>query len=202
MAAAGLHDACARGPAWRRTGPDTPAPHPPQPWRSVHGPQRRSGRGYSAGGYSGVNVSPRSANRSRGASVPEVGARVDGLAADQDLVVEVGAGRAAGVAGPGDEAAALDALAGLDVEAREVAVERAHVLAVVEDDRGAVFLMRAGEDHGAVGRGVDRGAALGADVHAAVELEPGGPRGVARAELGVHGAADRPARRQRRHRLT
>src|SRR6267142_1829643 len=116
--------------------------------------------------------------------VPEVGARIDGLAAHENLVVQVRPRRASGVAGPADEAAALDALPRLDVQPREVAVQRADVLAVVDDDRVAVFLVQAGQHHGAVGRRVDRGATLGADVHAAVELEPRGPRRVAGAVFG------------------
>src|SRR5215831_18546507 len=67
-------------------------------------------------------------------SVPQVGARVDRLPLDQNLVVQVRAGRAAGVAGPADDGATLDTVAGLDVRLREVAIDALDVLAVVEHD--------------------------------------------------------------------
>src|SRR5262249_18756343 len=130
-------------------------------------------------------------------SVPEVGARVDRLPLDQNLVVQVRAGRAAGVAGPADDGATLDTVAGLDVSPREVTIDALDVLAVVEHDGDPVFLVGSGDRHDATGRSADRRAVLGADVQAAVELVPRRPRRLAHAELGVDGPPDRPPRRQR-----
>ena len=115
--------------------------------------------------------------------------------------MEVRAGRAAGVAGPANDGAAVDPVARLDVRLREVTVDALDVLAVVEDDRDPVFLVRPGDRHDTTGRSADRRAVLGADVETAVELGPRRPRRCPHAELGVDGAADRPPRGQRRKRL-
>src|SRR3954453_20721888 len=90
--------------------------------------------------------------RSAGA---EVRARVDRLALDPDLPVQV---RARGVAGAADEAddlAARDLVAHLDVERALVTVERAQGVAVVDHGAVAVAVLDVGDDDDAVGRGPD-----------------------------------------------
>src|SRR6266566_6014345 len=96
--------------------------------------------------------------------IPEVRAGVDRLALDHDLVVQVRAGRAAGVPGPADHGAALDPVTRLDVRLREMAVHALDVLAMVEDDRDAVFLIGPGDRHDAASRSADGRAVLCADV--------------------------------------
>src|SRR6185369_15325743 len=71
--------------------------------------------------------------------VPEELARVHRLSVDLDLVVQVRAGGAAGIPGERDDLAPLDALALLHSDLLEMPVERAQVVAVVEDDGGAVL---------------------------------------------------------------
>src|SRR5947207_11028156 len=133
--------------------------------------------------------------------VPEVRARVDGVTLHENFVVEVRARGTPGVAGVRDHLTPLDALAVLHEGLREVAVERADLLAVVDDDRNTVLRLRAGEeDRPARGR-ADRRAGLGVDVEAAVELGDARPRREAGAELAVHAAAHGRARRKRRPRL-
>src|SRR4030095_13092225 len=133
--------------------------------------------------------------------VPEIGAGIDCLSLDQDLVVQVRAGGASRVAGPPDDRSSLDALTRLDVQSREVAVEALDVLSVVQDDGDAVLLVRARHRDRAGGRRAHRRAVLRADVDAAVELGALRPRRLPHAVLGIDGAAYRPARRQRRQRL-
>src|SRR5919106_841329 len=130
-------------------------------------------------------------------SIPKVRARIDGPTADQDLVVQVRARGAPGVAGVADERPTLHALARLHAELRQVAVEGADVLAVVDDDRRPVILRVAGVDHGPRRRRVDRCTARGPDVDAGVELALVRPGRLPVAEFGVHGAPHGPPRGQR-----
>src|SRR5262245_46440866 len=124
--------------------------------------------------------------------IPEIGAGIDRVALDQDLVVQMRAGGASGIAGPPDDRTALDTLARLDVQPREVAVETLEVLAVVEDDGDAVLLVRARHCDRAGGRRAYGRAVLRADVDAAVELGALRPRRLPHPVLGVDGAAHRP----------
>src|SRR4030095_10724821 len=131
-------------------------------------------------------------------SLPEIAGGVDRLVLDPDLVVQVRAGRAPGIAGECDDISALHFLVHGDVELGEVAVERLCLIAVLDDQRLAVFGIDAREDHGAGRGGLDGRAHPRADVEPAVELRVGRPgRGaaaLARIALAAHG----PARRQRR----
>ena len=129
--------------------------------------------------------------------VPEELARVHRLTVNLDLVVQVRAGGAAGVPGERDDLSPVDALARLHADLLEVPVERAQLVAVIEDDGVAVLAAAAREVHGAGGRGQDRGPPIRADVEAAVELLLAGPRGLAHAEPRVERPAHRPAQRQR-----
>src|SRR6266571_3796034 len=105
--------------------------------------------------------------------------------------------RPSGVARVADQRATIHLLPPLHRRLREMPVERTDVVPVVEDDRDAVLGLGACEGDRA-GRGrLDRRAALGADVDAGVVLGGGHPGGLPMAELGVHGAAHGPARRQR-----
>src|SRR5436189_3908445 len=150
----------------------------------------------------GVNLHRGSGARSpRPELVPEVRARVDGVTLHENFVVEVRARGAPGVAGVRDHLTPLDALAVLHEGLREVAVERADLLAVVDDDRNTVLRLRAGEEDRAARGRADRRAGLGVDVDAAVELGDSRPRREAVAELGVDAAAHGPARRERGQRL-
>src|SRR5262252_3390396 len=161
----------------------------------MRGAARLCGPPPSVGGLGGPLEAPQSK------LIPEVGAGVDRLPLNQDLVVQVRAGRAARVAGPADDGASVDTVADPDVRLREVAIDALDVLAVVEDDRDAVFLVRPRNRHDAAGRGADRRTVVCADVEAAVELAPRRPRRLPHPELGVDGPADGPTRRQRGERL-
>ena len=76
-------------------------------------------------------------------------------------------------------------------------VEALDVLAVVHDHCRAVLRRGAREDDRACGRRLHRRAAVGADVHAGMELGLVRPRRLAVAEFGVHRATHGPARGQR-----
>src|SRR3989441_12547036 len=132
--------------------------------------------------------------------VPEVGAGVDGLPLHHDLVVKVRARGAPGIAGVADHLAPLDPLALLHGGLREVAVKRADVLAVVENDRDAVLRLRAGEGDRPFRGGADRRAGLRVDIDAAVELGDPRPRREAGCRTRGVGGAPRPAGRERCHR--
>src|SRR3989304_100465 len=131
-------------------------------------------------------------------SLPEVAGGVDRLALDMDLVVQVRARSAPGVAGGRDDVPALHLLVYGHVEPGEVAVERLRLVAVLDDQHMAEFGIYARKDHGARRGGLDGRAHPRADVEPAVELRLGRPRrgaaAVARVDLAAHG----PARRQRR----
>ena len=82
--------------------------------------------------------------------------RIDVGVADQRREVQVVAAGEAGRAGEAEPLAALDARARLDVDARQVAVERGEPEAVVEHDAVAVDPEIAREEHPARGRRGDR----------------------------------------------
>ncbi len=109
---------------------------------------------------------------------------------------------AAGAAGEGDELAALDVGALLHPDLLEVPVERAQVVAVVQDDGVPVLAPVAREEHGAGGGGHDRRPPVGADVEPAMELQLATPRGRAHAETGVERAVHRPAHGDRQENRT
>src|SRR2546426_6591473 len=159
----------------------------------IWGRQARAGLRPAAPSAGGRSPPPRKL-------IPEVGAGVDGLPLHHDLVVKVGARGAPGIAGITDHLAPLDPLALLHGGLREVAVERADVLAVVENDRDAVLRLRAGEGDRPFRGGADRRAGLRVDIDAAVELGDPRPRREAVAGLRGDGASPRPAWRKRCHR--
>ena len=99
---------------------------------------------------------------------------------------------------PAHDGAALDALAGAHVHARQVAVERLQVAPVVDDDRRAVAArIAAGEQHHAGRAHAHRRAVRRADVEARVPARAAAPRGFAPAEAGADRARDGPAARRR-----
>src|SRR2546426_2182642 len=123
----------------------------------IWGRQARAGLRPAAPSAEGRSPPPRKL-------IPEVGAGVDGLPLHHDLVVKVRARGAPGIAGVTDHLAPLDPLALLHGGLREVAVERADVLAVVENDRDAVLRLRAGEGDRPFRGGADRRAGLRVDI--------------------------------------
>src|SRR5205809_7660848 len=106
--------------------------------------------------------------------------------------MQVRARRAPGVAGVRQQRTALDLLARLHRQLREVAVQALDLLAVVNDYRVAVLRLRSGEDHGARRRRVLRRATVCADVEARVGCLRLRPRLLARAEVGGY-RSGRPA---------
>ena len=134
--------------------------------------------------------------RTDAASVPEVRAGVDGTVLDQDLVVEVRARGPARIAGQAELRAAPDLLTLRDGDLRQVTVDRAQVFAVVDGHAEPVLGVRSRERHRPRRGGLHRCATLGPDVDATVELAALRPGRPAPTELGVDGAAYRPARRQ------
>ena len=91
---------------------------------------------------------------------PQVFVGVYGGVVDADLVVEVGAGGAAGAAYVADDLAADDSLAGHDAESGHVGVHGGDAVAVVEDDFLAVAVLGACFGDGGVSGGADREAEL------------------------------------------
>src|SRR5690606_18615907 len=98
-------------------------------------------------------------------------ARIGHPAVLPDLEVDVGAGAAAGAAGPGDLLAHADQVADLDGVAGVVGVAGHVAVAVVDLDHVAGARADAGVAHHAVGHGHDRVAGAGVEVDA---LVPGG----------------------------
>src|SRR6202035_4782869 len=136
--------------------------------------------------------SPMSGTLGRAAGVVEdVGEGVDGGAVEADFVVEVRAGGAAGAADAADRVAAVDALAGADVDLGEVAVAGGDAEAVREVDRLAVAAGRGGEHHQAVGGGEDGLAGGGGDVDPLVDAGTVGHGIAAGAEAAGQDAAHR-----------
>ena len=116
----------------------------------------------------------------------EVPHRVDRIAADPDLEVQVRAGRVARVAGVADDLALADALADRDRDPRLVAVARGDAAAVVDAGVVAVAAGPAGDRDGAAVGGAQRRALRDGDVDAGVEPAP------AVAERRGERAVDRP----------
>src|ERR1700722_1245959 len=104
-----------------------------------------------------------------GLNQPELGAgvqellRVDRLAVDAGLVMQVRPGGASGRAHAADGLAGLDGLADLHVDLRHVAVARREAVAVVDLDQAAVAAAPAGRYHLAAGGDVDRLAGVAAE---------------------------------------
>src|SRR5687767_14129351 len=104
---------------------------------------------------------PAQAPGGRAGLFPEVGAGVEGGALDDDLVVEVGSGAAAGVARQTVHVTALDLLATGDADGLQVPEAALDVLAVVEEHGIAVATQVAREDDGAGSRRGHRSADRG-----------------------------------------
>src|SRR5690606_1171960 len=86
----------------------------------------------------------------------QIGARVDGFAVDQHLIMHVRTRAQAGAAHRGDAVAALDYVADGDIQPRIVGVQRLQSVPVVDDDRQSVPAAVAGKYDGAGGRSVNR----------------------------------------------
>src|SRR6185295_9817064 len=100
-----------------------------------------------------------------------------------------------------DDVALLHVLADLHLDLREVAVERADAVSVVELHVTPVGTAGARGHHPARGGRLDGRARDAADVDAVVMLAHAGPRRAPRPEARVERSADGPAKRQRRHEL-
>src|SRR5690606_23256560 len=107
--------------------------------RARRRPRDASGRGATAG--------VRRARATR--RLLDVGHRIDRLAVAQHLEVQVGPGRAPGVAEPRDDLAALHGVADGDEIRRVVRVAGHVAVAVIDLDELAVTLTRPGPDHDA-----------------------------------------------------
>src|SRR5262245_29559263 len=94
--------------------------------------------------------------------------RIDGVAVDACLVVEMRAGRTSGRADAADDLADLDRLADLDVDCRQVAIAGREPVAVVDLDHLAVAAVPAGGGDRAVRRGAHRIAGVAAHVETGV----------------------------------
>src|SRR5947209_3402917 len=138
--------------------------------------------------------SPRGARglRRAGRGVVEyVGEGVDGIAVHPDLVVEMIAGRAAGIADPAHDVAALDPLARADLDAGHVAVAGGDPEAVGDVDRLAQAGDLAGLDDDAVGARPHRLARRRGDIDALVDAAAVGEGVAAVAEAAGQDAAHR-----------
>src|SRR5438132_5774458 len=114
----------------------------------------------------------RSANSLLGAGLllREELKRIEELAVGEHLVVQMIAGRPAGVADVPDNVAALYLGALLDAVVEQMAVACLEAEAVVEDDQVAIAALETGVRHGARSGGVDRLSALAGDVEPGVEI--------------------------------
>src|SRR5690606_14610263 len=115
-----------------------------------------------------------------------------------DFEVHVGAGGAAGRAGPGDLLAHAHQVADLHRVARVVRIAGDVAIAVVHFDHVAVAAAHAGIADHAVGHGQDRIAGVGIEIDALVELAAAAERvGAAAVTRGDVAAGDRRARGHR-----
>src|SRR5262249_36096040 len=108
--------------------------------------------------------------------------RVDRLAIDAGLVVQMRPGGAAGRANLADDLAAVHRLADLDVDAGQVAVAGREAMAGLDFDHVSVAPLPAGEGHRAIGGGAYRLADVAAHVDAGVKCRGGHERIDAHAE--------------------
>src|SRR5690242_607810 len=113
------------------------------------------------------------------------------------LVMEMGAGRAAGAAKPADHLAALDVITLMNQECREVAVSSFKPESVIEDDEISVTAgeSRLHDDTGSCR--IDRLALLTGDIETAVIIRVAGQRIRARPHCRRQPALRRPDRRGR-----
>ena len=125
---------------------------------------------------------------------PRHDSRIDGVAFDEDLVVQMRPGGVPRRPRPADLGACADLLVPSDVECREMSVETADLTSVIDDDGSAISAAPAGVGHDAGGRCVDRSAARCADVDTRVEVPS--PERPARAEAGIDPALHGPSRAQ------
>src|SRR6266852_6072486 len=127
--------------------------------------------------------------------------RVDRVAVDARLVVQVRSGRAAGRAEPADNLADLDVLADGDVDLGEMAVACRQTVAVIDLDQLAVAAVPTRRGDGAGRGGADRIAGIAAEVEAGMHRRAAEERIDAHAEArcGVDLADHRFADRDRGH---
>src|SRR6266705_2703542 len=124
--------------------------------------------------------------------------RVDGPTVHQNLIVQVRPRRVPGRADQADPGTLLDRLSSYHVRLREMSIEGADLMTVIDDNRPAVAATPSDEGHGAARWRANKCAPAGADVYAGVKSRPGCAR---RAEIGTDRAVHRPSRPQRRKRL-
>src|SRR5262249_57292755 len=136
--------------------------------------------GQSRGGVSGVG-------RGRGSTVEvlwpsEYKPRVDGPTVHQNLVVQVRSRRVPGRADLADPGTLLDRLSSYHVRLREMSIESADLMTVIDDNRPAVAATPSDEGDGAARWRANKCASAGANVYASVKSRPGCAR---RAEVGT-----------------
>src|SRR5262249_50414314 len=124
--------------------------------------------------------------------------RVDGPTVHQNLVVQVRSRRVPGRADKADPGTLLDCLSSYHVRLREMSIEGADLMTVIDDNRPAVAATPSDEGDGAARWRANKCAPAGADVDAGVKSRPGWAR---RAEVGSDRAVHRPSEPQRRKRL-
>src|SRR6476620_1317741 len=95
--------------------------------------------------------------------------RIDRRIEDADFVVQVRAGAAAALSYIAYRVAPADVLSGSHGKAREMAVQRADAVAMVDQHRAAVAVHEIGEADNPVRRSDDAGAVIAGDIHAAME---------------------------------
>src|SRR5215470_13353017 len=103
-----------------------------------------------------------------------------------------------GCADQADPGTLLDRLSSDHVHLREMSIERADLMTVIDNNRPAVAATPSNEGHGAARWRVNKCAPAGADVYAGVKSRLGCAR---RAEAGTDRAVHRPSDPQRRKRL-
>src|SRR5262249_19339849 len=124
--------------------------------------------------------------------------RVDGPTVHQNLIVQVRPRRVPGRADPAAPGPLLDRLSSYHVRLREMPIEGADLMTVIDDNRPAVAATPSDEGDGAARWRAHKCAPAGADVYASVKSRPGWAR---RAEVGSDRAVHRPSEPQRRKRL-
>ena len=108
---------------------------------------------------------------------------VNADAVEDDLVVQVRPGAAAGVAHIAHQIAPAQGIAFFNRAALHMGIPGYQPIAVIDDYGIAVGTVRAGEADHALGCALDGRASLGGNVYAFVELAPTGERRAAAAEV-------------------
>src|SRR5215831_8840119 len=106
----------------------------------------------------------------------EYKSRVDGPTVHQNLIVQVRPRHVPSRADQADHGTLLDRLSSYHVRLREMSIEGADLMTVIDDNRPAVAATPSDEGHGAARGRANKCTPAGADVYAGVKSRPGWAR--------------------------